>query len=159
MHFYSSNVIESLKMIERKLPPSQQTSTIVVRKPVAKKAGHRSHNSSESNSKSGNTSIQNKPKHMEDHKSQQNESFSKTNNNNNRRDKNLKGKHSKGWKDEECFGAPTTEAITQDFDFESNLALFDKQALWQQLSNNQKPDIIKQTESRRSRRPMNYRYV
>ncbi|XP_044745011.1 enhancer of mRNA-decapping protein 3 [Coccinella septempunctata] len=151
----SSSVIESLKLIERKMPSPQQNSTVVVKKPVAKKAGNRSQNTSESNNRVGNTSVPNRTKHMEEYKVQQNDTYFKMNNMNNKRDKNPKGKYSKGWRDEECFGAPTTEEITQDFDFESNLALFDKQALWEQLSNNQKPDIIKQAESKR---PTNYRH-
>ncbi|XP_045461686.1 enhancer of mRNA-decapping protein 3 [Harmonia axyridis] len=149
----SSNVIESLKLIERKMPSPQQTSTIIVRKPVAKKAANRNQSTTEYINKDGNLCV--RSKHMEETiKVHQTDICSKINVSN-KRDKNPKNKYSKGWRDEECFGAPTTEEITQDFDFESNLALFDKQALWEKLSGNQKPDIIKQAESKR---PMNYRH-
>lgn len=54
------------------------------------------------------------------------------------------------WKDEECFGTPLDISVVgSDFDFEKNLALFDKQALWEEINNlqqqQQKPDVIKQT--------------
>lgn len=55
----------------------------------------------------------------------------------------------KGSKDEECFGSLMEQSnISKDFDFEKNLALFNKQAVWDEL-NAQKPDIDK--------RPAKYR--
>lgn len=75
------------------------------------------------------------------------------NNTPSKREKN-KGKWTKGWKDEECFGSPLDQNISKDFDFEKNLALFNKQALWDEL-NAQKPDVVKNTDSRKTAK---YRY-
>lgn len=71
-----------------------------------------------------------------------------------RKERNTKNKWTKGWKDEECFGSPLDE-ISQDFDFEKNLALFNKQAIWEKLNGYQKPDIIKQVEGKK---PSKYRH-
>lgn len=60
-----------------------------------------------------------------------------------------KGKWVKGRKDEECFGSPLDHKINKDFDFEKNLALFDKQAIWDEINNSQKPDVIKNVDSRK----------
>ncbi|XP_049877412.1 enhancer of mRNA-decapping protein 3 [Pectinophora gossypiella] len=43
-------------------------------------------------------------------------------------------------RNEACFGDAADPALDRDFDFEGNLALFDKRALWEQI-NNQKPDL------------------
>lgn len=56
----------------------------------------------------------------------------------------------KSWKDEECFGS-SLDRGKGDFDFEKNLALFDKQALWDEL-NSQKPDTVKLVENRKKYR-------
>ncbi|XP_060536222.1 enhancer of mRNA-decapping protein 3 isoform X2 [Cylas formicarius] len=59
------------------------------------------------------------------------------------------GKWSRSWKDEECFGSPLDHKISKDFDFEKNLALFDKQAIWDEL-NSQRPDIVKNTDNKKN---------
>lgn len=47
-------------------------------------------------------------------------------------------------RNEICFGTPSDDPIlNQDFDFEKNLALFDKQALWDELNQAQKPDVVR----------------
>lgn len=66
----------------------------------------------------------------------------------------IKGKWVKGRKDEECFGSPLDHKINKDFDFEKNLALFDKQAVWDEINNSQKPDVIKNVDSKK---PSKYR--
>lgn len=58
-------------------------------------------------------------------------------------------------KDEACFGTPIDNILDHDFDFEKNLALFDKQAVFDEIAA-QRPDLIKQTES--SRRLQKYRH-
>ena len=60
----------------------------------------------------------------------------------NKKDK-LKGRWTKDWRNEACFGSPLNDVINKDFDFEKNLALFDKQALWNKLNNSQKPDVLR----------------
>ncbi|XP_012277398.1 enhancer of mRNA-decapping protein 3 isoform X2 [Orussus abietinus] len=51
-------------------------------------------------------------------------------------------------RDEHTFGTPIDQSLSQDFDFEKNLALFDKEAIWQEI-NSLKPDIIRQSENNR----------
>lgn len=41
------------------------------------------------------------------------------------------------------FSAPVDDPVMdEDFDFEKNLALFDKQAIWDKIDANQKPDLV-----------------
>ncbi|XP_063386152.1 uncharacterized protein LOC134672182 [Cydia fagiglandana] len=47
-------------------------------------------------------------------------------------------------KNEACFGSAALEAVDNDFDFEGNLALFDKEALWQQM----RPDVVRVAAAR-----------
>ncbi|CAL7936515.1 unnamed protein product [Xylocopa violacea] len=49
-------------------------------------------------------------------------------------------------RDEHTFGTPIDQSLNQDFDFEKNLALFDKEAVWQEI-NSLKPDIVRQSEN------------
>ncbi|XP_070151800.1 enhancer of mRNA-decapping protein 3 [Polyergus mexicanus] len=51
-------------------------------------------------------------------------------------------------RDEHTFGTPIDQSLQQDFDFEKNLALFNKEAVWQEI-NSLKPDIVRQSESNR----------
>lgn len=73
---------------------------------------------------------------------------------NKRENKREKNKWTKGWKDEACFGSPLDSTINKEFDFEKNLALFDKQAVYDEI-NSQKPDVVRHTDQ--SRRPNKYR--
>lgn len=44
------------------------------------------------------------------------------------------------------FSAPVDDPVMdEDFDFEKNLALFDKQAIWDKIDANQKPDLVSNT--------------
>ncbi|XP_018573409.1 enhancer of mRNA-decapping protein 3 [Anoplophora glabripennis] len=151
--------IADLKLIEKQSDNVEQHSTVTIAKPIAKRAGR-----SQSMSETGNTSnikfnssnvshVKSKPIDIEV-KSSSNDGCSNSYKNNtpNRREKN-KGKWVKGWKDEECFGSPLDHKISKDFDFEKNLALFNKQALWDEL-NAQKPDVIKQAD----KKPTKYRH-
>ncbi|XP_012522645.2 enhancer of mRNA-decapping protein 3 [Monomorium pharaonis] len=52
-------------------------------------------------------------------------------------------------RDEHTFGTPIDQSLQQDFDFEKNLALFNKEAVWQEI-NSLKPDIVRQSENNRS---------
>lgn len=41
------------------------------------------------------------------------------------------------------FSTPVDDPLLdEDFDFEKNLALFDKQAIWDKIDANQKPDLV-----------------
>ncbi|XP_076641146.1 enhancer of mRNA-decapping protein 3 [Halictus rubicundus] len=51
-------------------------------------------------------------------------------------------------RDEHTFGTPIDQSLSQDFDFEKNLALFNKEAVWQEI-NSLKPDIVRQSENNR----------
>ncbi|XP_028175154.1 enhancer of mRNA-decapping protein 3 isoform X2 [Ostrinia furnacalis] len=48
-------------------------------------------------------------------------------------------------RNEACFGEAASPAIDDDFDFEGNLALFDKRALWESMRNS-KPDLVRQAD-------------
>lgn len=66
-----------------------------------------------------------------------------------------KVKHNK--KDEACFGSDLEQIVGKDFDFEKNLALFDKQAVWDEINNSQKPDIVKHADNIRKKQWPKYR--
>ncbi|XP_011299816.1 enhancer of mRNA-decapping protein 3 [Fopius arisanus] len=51
-------------------------------------------------------------------------------------------------RDEQAFGTPIDQSLSQDFDFEKNLALFNKEAVWQEI-NSSKPDVLRQSENNR----------
>lgn len=70
---------------------------------------------------------------------------------------NKKEKWTKGWRDEACFGTAMDQSMLQDFDFEKNLALFDKEGLWKKLNASQKPDVVRQTDGAKNKQK--YRYV
>lgn len=45
-----------------------------------------------------------------------------------------------------AFGTAVDDpGMDKDFDFEGNLALFDKRAIWDKIDANQKPDVVRQT--------------
>lgn len=44
-------------------------------------------------------------------------------------------------KNYECFGSSSDRDMDEDFDFEKNLALFDKQAIWNKINASQ-PDLV-----------------
>jgi enhancer of mRNA-decapping protein 3 len=46
-------------------------------------------------------------------------------------------------KDDACFGTPVERYMDEEFDFEKNLALFDKRAVFQELTANQKSGPVK----------------
>ncbi|CAH2089063.1 unnamed protein product [Euphydryas editha] len=46
-------------------------------------------------------------------------------------------------RNEACFGDTADPALDDDFDFEGNLALFDKQALWQEMRAAARPDVVR----------------
>ncbi|KAH9641854.1 hypothetical protein HF086_014664 [Spodoptera exigua] len=49
-------------------------------------------------------------------------------------------------RNEACFGELADPALDDDFDFEGNLALFNKRALWEQIRNSHKPDVVRQAD-------------
>ncbi|XP_018327835.1 enhancer of mRNA-decapping protein 3 [Agrilus planipennis] len=138
--------ISDLKLIEKQESPAGR-STVVVAKPVPKRIGR---STSESSSVTKlNTNINNlksRPIDIDTRNNSQDSQYYK-NFTPNKKDK-TKGKWNKGWKDEACFGSPLDSTINKDFDFEKNLALFDKQAIWDEI-NSQKPDVVKQTDQNR----------
>lgn len=123
-------------------------STVTVAKPIPKRAG-RTNSCSEMSTQNKPNFVRSKPIDIELPQNNSNELFSLKNNTPSKKDKS-KSKWSKGWRDELCFGSPLDHnIINKDFDFEKNLALFDKQAIWNQI-NSQKPDVIKQTDKRQN---------
>jgi len=53
-----------------------------------------------------------------------------------------------------AFGTPVDDpTMEEDFDFEKNLALFDKQAIWDEIENgSEKPDLLRQTNGQQQRK-------
>lgn len=49
-------------------------------------------------------------------------------------------------RNEACFGDAADPALHDDFDFEGNLALFNKRALWEQIRNSHKPDVVRHAD-------------
>ncbi|CAG9862579.1 unnamed protein product [Phyllotreta striolata] len=153
--------IVDLKLIDKQKHTLEERSTITIAKPIAKRAG-RTHSGSESlnttskslgngtgpHNRSKPIDIDIKPLSLND---SLNNSFK--NNTPNKKEKSNK-KWIKGWKDEECFGSSMEQGISKDFDFEKNLALFNKQAIWDEL-NAQKPDVVKHTDNKK---PTKYRH-
>ncbi|XP_023017096.1 enhancer of mRNA-decapping protein 3 [Leptinotarsa decemlineata] len=160
----ANNIID-LKLIDKQTDNSEaERSTVTIAKPIAKRAG-RTHSTSDvhnasfnklSNSNGGHVHNKTKPIDIEINNKPSSESLSGSYKNNtpNKRDKG-KGKWIKGWKDEECFGSPLDQSnINKDFDFEKNLALFNKQAIWDEI-NSQRPDLVKPGDNKK---PTKYRH-
>lgn len=151
LYFRAENIVD-LKLIEKQSDVSQERSTITIAKPIAKRAG-RTQSTSDSNNTGSKLSSVVKTKLIDIEVKHNVGDSSYKNNTPSKREKS-KGKWTKGWKDEECFGSPLDQNISKDFDFEKNLALFNKQALWDEL-NAQKPDVVKHTDNRKTAK---YRY-
>lgn len=144
--------IVDLKLIEKQADNSEENclnSTVKLERPIPKRA-QRTYSNSEGNSNTS-RAPSNHPKSksidIEQKHNSGDMSSSYKNNTPNKREKN-KGKWTKGWRDEECFGSPLDHNISKDFDFEKNLALFNKQALWDEL-NAQKPDVVRQVDNKK----------
>lgn len=145
----NASAITQLSLIEKNVEEPQENSTVTIAKPVPKRAGRTQSTSEPSNSKQTQNGAHNrsKPIDIELHKRfDDGLSFSYKNNTPNKRGQ--KGKWGKSWKDEECFGSPLDHRIKGDFDFEKNLALFDKQALWDEL-NSQRPDVVRNVDNKK----------
>lgn len=146
--------IVDIKFIEKTVEEHPLNSTVTIAKPVPKRAA-RSHSTSEASSSkqpTNNIQIRSKPIDIDLSKRfDDGMNLSYKNNTPNRKNGAKGGKPwNKSWKDEECFGS-SVDRGKGDFDFEKNLALFDKQALWDEL-NSQKPDTVKQVENRKKYR-------
>lgn len=160
--------IKDLKIIEAKPEPSEQThSTVAVTKsgkkaqkatvcenlqanPAQTSSGTPS--SSVVNNKSANRNTVQGPTRSKPIEIQAN----RNNKNNNHagsygncsstpKGRNLVGQEKARRRNEACFGE-STDAIDDDFDFEGNLALFDKRAFWEQMRNSHKPDLVRQAD-------------
>ncbi|GLV43422.1 Enhancer of decapping 3 [Carabus blaptoides fortunei] len=72
---------------------------------------------------------------------------------------NKKDKFKMKWKDEACFGmSMDQQSMLQDFDFEKNLALFNKEAVWEEINASQRPDVVHQTDQCRRQQVQKYRH-
>lgn len=142
-----------MKLIEKHTDPLEENglnSTVKIARPIPKRA-QRTYSNSESNTnptRTPSSHSKTKPIDIEQKYNSGDLPLSQKNSTPNKREKN-KGKWTKGWKDEECFGSPLDHNISKDFDFEKNLALFNKQALWEEL-NAQKPDVVRQVDNKKN---------
>lgn len=152
---YRAEDIADIKLIEKQLSPSGR-STITIAKPVAKRAGRTQTISESSNSlKNSQSFTKTRPIDIEQ-KTNSYEVNSFKNGTPSRKERS-RGRWVKGWRDEACFGSPLDSSISKDFDFEKNLALFDKQAVFDEINNSQKPDIIKHADQIRKQQQTRYR--
>ncbi|XP_014471538.1 PREDICTED: enhancer of mRNA-decapping protein 3 isoform X2 [Dinoponera quadriceps] len=134
----------------------QAQSKVIVKRPIAKRAGRSISESVTSTVQAGGSQTQtNFRKPMESNQQQQMEQT--TNGkiapepiipNNKIIPKRLTHRQRALERDEHTFGTPIDQSLNQDFDFEKNLALFNKEAVWQEI-NSLKPDIVRQSESNR----------
>lgn len=154
--------INNLKLIDKQVPAVEREKSIIkIAKPIAKRIGRASSLSEPSFTNKVSTSVTSKSKPIEIQQvpeRHQNgidaQSGSHKNSTPTKKDKN-KSKWCQKWKDEQCFGS-IDQSYSKDFDFEKNLALFDKQAIWDEINNGHKPDVIKHTD--RNRRYSKYRH-
>lgn len=154
-----ADCILDLKLIDKQKDNLEEPSIITIAKPIAKRVT-RTQSTSEthntSNKSSGSTGVHSKSKpidiEVKPPNEQANNSFK--NNTPSKKEKNNR-KWMKGWRDEECFGMSMEQSnISKDFDFEKNLALFNKQAVWDEI-NAHKPDVVKHLDNRK---PTKYRH-
>lgn len=76
-----------------------------------------------------------------------------SNGNGNGGKKQRKLRREQNMKQNQTFGSSMDDPLLhEDFDFEGNLALFDKQALWNVIDSEQKPDLVRQTLSTREKK-------
>jgi len=144
--------IENLSIIETAadaLVTSPSSSTVAVTKPVAKRAGR---SVSESLATIKGTQLRDSPRKPVEDCSIRIPSVCDVN-----RTPSKKDRFRQRWseRDEACFGTPIDNILEQDFDFEKNLALFNKQAVYDEI-NAQRPDIVRHADT--SRRSQKYRH-
>nr|XP_022911862.1 enhancer of mRNA-decapping protein 3 [Onthophagus taurus] len=151
----TSDIID-LKLIDKQSSPTGR-STITVAKPIAKRENKSQSNITETNTTSNKSVFNQNGSHQQQHSNDTAKSKPIDINNSKmtmseapkgtpiKKERGGKGKWSRSWKDEACFGSPLGDAITKDFDFEKMLALFDKQAVWDEI-NSKRPDNIKSSE-------------
>lgn len=161
-YVYRAEHIQDIKFINSEPQNITGHSTVTVVKPVAKRTG-RSISVSECTTKdkaansqqlnNSNISSKSKAVEVEPKPSSSNNEFAVYKNGT----PNKKDKWTKGWRDEACFGMSMDQSKLQDFDFEKNLALFDKEGLWKKLNASQKPDIVRQTDVVKNTKVQKYR--
>lgn len=155
LYFRRAEDILDLKLIEKQSSPTGR-STVTVAKPVAKRAPRtQSISESTNNRNAGSSSAKSGPIDIEQKNGDTH--YHHKGGTPNKREKGNKGKWGKSWKDEACFGSPLDQSISKDFDFEKNLALFNKQAIWDEINNSQKPDVVKQADNIRRQQQVKYR--
>ncbi|KAH0948721.1 hypothetical protein HN011_009801 [Eciton burchellii] len=138
----------------------QSQSKVIVKKPIAKKAGRSiSECVSMSMAQAGTSQMQIhfkkpvEPTHQQLEQTLNGKIINAENNTSNNKSISKRLTHRQRTleqreKDEHTFGTPIDQSLLQDFDFEKNLALFDKEAVWQEI-NSLKPDIVRQSENNR----------
>lgn len=142
MFVFSALDIEDIKLIDSKPKITNGSSVVTVAKPIAKRAG-RSFSMSEVTSNK-NCVVQNNY-HLNNTKTkplEQNFDAITLKNTPNKKENQKKMK----WKDEACFGNSIEGSKRPDFDFEKNLALFNKEEVWKEINLSIKPDVLQQAQ-------------
>ncbi|KAG8223806.1 hypothetical protein J437_LFUL001404 [Ladona fulva] len=146
----SATVIKDLRIIDVSSDPPV-TSTVSVTKPSVKRLG-RSVSESLSSNKNHSPVVESARKTVEESLSRHH-AVPEGN-----RTPSKKDRFRNRWtdKNEACFGTHIDTSMDQEFDFEKNLALFNKQAVFDEINAAQKPDIVRQADS--NRQPLLFRH-
>lgn len=152
----SAHVIEDLTILEaasETSPPLQRESTVVVTKPVAKRANrpvseNLAHNKQSTNGFKPLCTPSNNVNELSPRKGYSDiPNFQLALFNDGRTPYKNSRRHRWSEKDEACFGTPINhDQFTKEFDFEKNLALFNKQAVFDEINASQRPDLVRQTD-------------
>ncbi|XP_046398528.1 enhancer of mRNA-decapping protein 3 [Ischnura elegans] len=142
----SARDIKDLKIIDTS--PDAATNSVSIAKPSVKRTG-RSVSESLTTTKNSSPMVDVVRKQVTEEMASRNHSVSEGN-----RTPSKKDRFRNRWTDrnEACFGNHIDNTMDQDFDFEKNLALFNKQAVFDEINASQKPDILRQADSNRQYR-------
>ncbi|XP_043493284.1 enhancer of mRNA-decapping protein 3 [Polistes fuscatus] len=145
--------IISTKETSSSINDMPQQSKVTVKRPIAKRAGRSFSESVPPSTHSGGTQTSSNVRKSVEPAQQQSElatngKMGSTEPNCKPTQKRLTHRQRALERDEHTFGTPIDQSLSQDFDFEKNLALFNKEAVWQEI-NSLKPDIVRQSENNR----------
>ncbi|XP_071445999.1 enhancer of mRNA-decapping protein 3 isoform X2 [Hetaerina americana] len=146
----SARDIKDLKIIDTSTEVS--SNSVSIAKPSVKRTG-RSISESIATTKNSSPMVDVVRKQVVEETGARNHSVSEGN-----RTPSKKDRFRNRWtdKNEACFGNHIDNTMDQDFDFEKNLALFNKQAVFDEINASQKPDIVRQADS--NRQPLLFRH-
>lgn len=145
--------IKSLKIISaaddvESLGSSQ--SVVPVTKPIAKRPGR---SISESLATTKTSQLRESPRKLIDDSGIRQNNANEGNRTPSKKDR---ARHKMSERDEACFGSSVDNILGHEFDFEKNLALFNKKAIYDEINASQRPDVIRQADF--AKRNQKYRH-